>query len=67
LIGSWEKTPEIATLEYILLGFKAISSFLVEEDKSLADHFLGRSMHEIRIKQSSESIAGGHSNFVNVL
>lgn len=66
LISCFEMTPEVTTLQYIIMCFKAVSSLLTDEDKSLTEHFMGRASHEIKVKQSSESV-GGMGSFVNVL
>jgi hypothetical protein len=65
ITASLPRTTQTATLEYILNGFKAISSLLTEEEKFFSEHFLGRNTHDITIKLSSESV-GGYFNFLNV-
>jgi hypothetical protein len=66
IVAALPRAPHSAALEYILNGFRAISTLLMgEEEKLLADHFLNRGMHEIiAMKLSSESV-GGYANFVN--
>jgi hypothetical protein len=60
------RAPHSAALEYILSGFRAVSNLLVEEERQLAEHFMGRPTYEVHIMKLSSESVGGYASFINV-